>query len=1086
MKKIIILTILLWNIMLLQAQGVYQLWGMTQAGGAENSGVMFSRWPGGINYFPQRFEFKANPGANPALSQLTLYNGKYYGMTRYGGFNNVGVIFEWDPASDLYLKKLDLSTTTGCNPAGSLTLAGNKFYGMTNSGGVNNAGVIFKWDPETNIYTKKIDLSIANGNGPDGDLTLVGNKFYGMTSQGGNNGGGVIFEWDTVTNMYSKKIDFFLNGFTPHGNLTMSAGKFYGMTWQGGSNSVGVIFEWDTTTNICISKIDFGNGNDGMYPYGSLTLNGGKFYGMTWRGGANNAGEIFEWDPASNIYTKRIDLNSAMGSNPHGNLSWNGSKFYGLTATGGSNNLGVIFEWDPATNIYSKKMDMSAADGSIPLGSLVINGSNCYGMTQYGGSNGSGVIFQWSTVTNLYTKEIDLNNAKGINPSGKLITANGKFYGMTTYGGVNNYGVIFEWNPTTNLYTKKTDLSVANGGEPSGSMTFYNGKCYGMTMFGGANNWGAIFEWDPATNVYTKKFDFGGANGMLPWAGQLVLYGGKFYGMTAAGGANLNGVIFEWDPATNIFVKKIDLDLAGGGSPFGSLTYFGSRFYGLAKNGGSYNKGTMFEWDPVTNIYIKKIDFDGTNGSSPRGSLSVSVNGHMLYGMTAEGGNYNKGVIFEWDPTVNTITKYFDFDDVNGANPQGSLTLMGNKYYGMTAIGGNHNLGVAFEWDPATNTYTKMKDFAGADGAIPVEGNDFSVMLAPVAKGVPGICVGLPPVTYINSSNNNAWVPIFDIAGDVVAEIKANGNNLGLITPSLYVHDGAVREDGLQRLYLNRNITLTPNVQPSTLVDIRLYIKTSEYLALKDAINSNGDPSGINTINDIGIFKNNEGCLSAIQQLASPVSTTAAGWGLEYVLSASISSFSSFYFGNKAYVALPVTLLDFNGQLSGNNGILSWKTENEQSSAYAAIERSTDGYNYTVIDKVASFNTMGTHQYNYTDSNINILGAPIVYYRLRLTALNGSFTYSGKIALGIDNAATVLFYPNPVTDKANLIFRLDKPEQVTGRVLDYSGRLIKQLQWNLVAGSTSVAVDFNGLAKGMYVLELKGKTINEHKQFSKL
>ena len=40
-------------------------------------------------------------------NQLTEYNGKFYSMTSQGGTNNLGVIFEWDPVTNIYIKKFN-------------------------------------------------------------------------------------------------------------------------------------------------------------------------------------------------------------------------------------------------------------------------------------------------------------------------------------------------------------------------------------------------------------------------------------------------------------------------------------------------------------------------------------------------------------------------------------------------------------------------------------------------------------------------------------------------------------------------------------------------------------------------------------------------------------------------------------------------------------------------------------------------------------------------------------------------------------------------------------------------------------------
>src|SRR6188768_3200911 len=86
------------------------------------------------------------PGANP-MSDLTAFNGKLYGMTSAGGTHNAGVLFEWDPSTNVYVTKINFDGSIGSNPWGSLTLHNGKFYGMTLDGGVNNLGVLFEWDP---------------------------------------------------------------------------------------------------------------------------------------------------------------------------------------------------------------------------------------------------------------------------------------------------------------------------------------------------------------------------------------------------------------------------------------------------------------------------------------------------------------------------------------------------------------------------------------------------------------------------------------------------------------------------------------------------------------------------------------------------------------------------------------------------------------------------------------------------------------------------------------------------------------------------------------------------------------------------
>ena len=322
--------------------------------------------------------------------------------------------------------------------------------------------------------------------------------------------------------------------------------------------------------------------------------------------------------------------------------------------------------------------------------------------------------------------------------------------------------------------------------------------------------------------------------------------------------------------------------------------------------------------------------------------------------MTNIGGTNNEGVIFEWEPIGNVCTKKFDFSFIDGKYPLGSLTWSGDKLYGTTQIGGADDRGVFFEWDPTTNGYVKKKEFGITDGNGPGNGNDLILSPAPVAQGMPANCVNFPPVTIDNSNNNN-WVSIIDDKGDAVAEIKANGNNLGVVTATTFINAGPVREDELKKLYLDRNITISPEHQPTTPVDIRIYLKGSEYTALKTAINSAGQPSGINTINDIGIYKNNIGCSETVVTTTELISNSSVSWETDYVLSATISSFSSFYFANKAEGGtLPLGNLEFYGRLANKNAELNWKTIDELKTHSFDLQKSINGTTYVTIANIAA------------------------------------------------------------------------------------------------------------------------------------
>jgi len=404
---------------------------------------------------------------------------------------------------------------------------------------------------------------------------------------------------------------------------------------------------------------------------------------MTWSGGANSKGVLFQFDPSTSTYKNKLDFNGTNGTEPYGSLmKASNGKLYGMTQFGGGNNKGVLFQYDPADSIYSKQFDFGgSANGNYPKGSLIqASDGKIYGMTTGGGTNGYGVIFQYDPFKAIYNKKFDFDSTtNGINPSGTLLQSlDGKLYGMTWMGGLNGYGVIFQYDLSTATYTKKFDFSAINGGNSEGSLIqASDGKLYGLATLGGANSSGVLFQYDPITSTYTKKLDFGGTtNGSYPYGSLIQATDGKIYGMTSRGGLKDSGVIFQYDPITSAYTKKFDLYGTNGSYPFGSLMQASNgKLYGMTNYGGAFGYGVIFQYDITTSTFAKKIDFAGvTNGRYPYGSGSlIQASDGKLYGTTSGGGVNDMGVIFEYDPTLSTIIKKIDFNGTNGTVPNFNL-----------------------------------------------------------------------------------------------------------------------------------------------------------------------------------------------------------------------------------------------------------------------------------------------------------------------------------------------------------------------------------------------------------------------------
>ncbi len=351
----------------------------------------------------------------------------------------------------------------------------------------------------------------------------------------------------------------------------------------------------------------------------------------------------------------------------------------------------------------------------------------------------------------------------------------------------------------------------------------------------------------------------------------------------------------------------------------------------------------------------------------------------------------------------------------------------------------------------------------------------FTGCLPAVATGNKVSCQVLPAVT-IGNTNNNIWVPVYDSAGHIAAEINANGNNLGNVTTSLYTKTGICREDWNNRLYLNRNITITPQTQPgSGNVSLRLYILKAELDSLRTAMNSMSQPSGVASINEVDVFKNNSICLTVGGNTAFPLTSTSGSYNSDYYLQVSISSFSSFYFANKLLTSiLPVKLKSFTGKRSGMINELKWEASCFEKVVFN-IERSAGGILFEGIGNITANYTDCNRPFFFTDNN------PLPknnYYRLRIVELSGNIIYSPVILVSsIKTGAVQISLRNNPVNNLNMDIELsaERNEQVELLIADVTGRVMLRSQLNILPGINHQFISTGNLANGVYWIYGLGK-----------
>ena len=275
-------------------------------------------------------------------------------------------------------------------------------------------------------------------------------------------------------------------------------------------------------------------------------------------------------------------------------------------------------------------------------------------------------------------------------------------YGMTEEGGSNGYigGVLFTIDTDGNGFNVLHHFGgqidgVTDGENPHGTLVLSGSTLYGLTTAGGADLEGAIFSMNTDGSHYKLLYSFGDVPGETAPEGSLILSGSVLYGMT-------QGSLFQINTDGTGFqtLHSFSGATTDGGTAYGSPLLVGSVLYGMTATGGTNNEGSVFYYDTSSGHFNLLHSFALTEGFTPFGDLVLDNS--MLYGMTWQGvTNYHgipagNGTVFRinTDGSSYQILHTFLFPETktDGSLPYGTPVILGSTLYGMTSLGGSFGL----------------------------------------------------------------------------------------------------------------------------------------------------------------------------------------------------------------------------------------------------------------------------------------------------------------------------------------------------------------------------------------------------------
>jgi hypothetical protein len=175
----------------------------------------------------------------------------------------------------------------------------------------------------------------------------------------------------------------------------------------------------------------------------------------------------------------------------------------------------------------------------------------------------------------------------------------------------------------------------------------------------------------------------------------------------------------------------------------------------------------------------------------------------------------------------------------------------------------------------------------------------------------------------------------------------------------------------------------------------------------------------------------------------------------------------TYYYCNS--ITLLSHILDFSAIRQDDQTVaLSWSVSNELPGRKYSIQKSLDGYHFSDMETALSDTSGGqSSKYDY-DYRIAKDENRILYFRLKVSELNGETSYSviRSVDMTSMSALSVSLYPNPSDEYINIVFNQGVSKNWMIEIISDDGRMVQR---NSFINVTTAHVEFrNRLAAGVY------------------
>lgn len=353
--------------------------------------------------------------------------------------------------------------------------------------------------------------------------------------------------------------------------------------------------------------------------------------------------------------------------------------------------------------------------------------------------------------------------------------------------------------------------------------------------------------------------------------------------------------------------------------------------------------------------------------------------------------------------------------------------------------------------------------------------------------------------------NQNGWIHFYHSSGRLLASVNSLGQNLGNVTVTSYVDvtNASVPScTNSNPIYntsvMQRHWVITPTIQPTTPVQVRLPYSNAEFSSLTGVSTVNANPnddvfmpsdvklnkySGPLNVNanplDNCLGTGGSGGTTQHDPITNGLATVYSTVGSAYYSEFSIPGFSEFWLnGNLSASPLPVELTSFQANCTSDAKVeLTWTTASEHNASHFVIEKTTDGQVWDQLASVqAAGNSNSTLNYSIIDQERN---SQTTYYRLNQIDVDGATKIYDPISINCEELISmneVVTYPNPSNSDFYVQVKSANYEGVgTLNIIDVHGSMIKSVPINIEKGITIYTIENNNFAPGIYYIHVENE-----------